>query len=201
VELAVQEIDSIGGVAATPGAAARKLVLVACDAAEDVDAAIAHLVGLGASAVIGLGETDVLLRAVQSQTAPAGVLTFSTAIAPEAVNSLLDADLMWLAAPTVEQRVPVTLALLSGLERRLAPERAEPLRLAVLVPSDSAGRAVLSALRSQPFQGAPLAALERQGGRVRIDRIPRTRRDRPRSSQRIASLRRTSCWWQVCQTC
>jgi ABC-type branched-subunit amino acid transport system substrate-binding protein len=179
VQLAVEEINEQGGIPARDNAAARHLLLIGCDATADVDRAASHLAMLGARAIVGLTDSEQMLQVVRTRAISSGMVTLSAAIAPESINSLLDADLAWLMTLTVEQRVPLLEATLRLLEQHLRAERSQPLRLALLFCYDSAGRAGVAALRTYEFDGKPVGSTEEQTGRVRIDRYPDTAADIP----------------------
>jgi ABC-type branched-subunit amino acid transport system substrate-binding protein len=177
VQLAVEEINEQGGIPARDNGAARPLLLIGCDATAELDRAASHLATLGARAVVGLTDSEQLLQVVRAHAITSGMLTLSTAIAPDSINSLLDADLAWLMTLTVEQRAPLLEAALRALEQHVRAERSQPLRLALLFNYDSAGRAGLAALRSYELDGHALGATEEHAGRVRIDRYPETAGD------------------------
>lgn len=201
VQLAAEEINAAGGVPATSlwqdannaknnTHAPRKLVLVQCDVGAVVgqaDRAAAHLARLGAGAAIGLTESDGLLRVLRTQTLPSGVLTMSTAIAPDGINALLDADLSWLVALTVEQRAPLTYALLAELEQHLQAQRAAPPKLALVSRRSTSGDAELAVLLAYKQDGQPLGALEAVTDRLRVDRYPS---DAPERAALLESYRR-----------
>ncbi|HTU60391.1 MAG TPA: hypothetical protein VMF89_18195, partial [Polyangiales bacterium] len=84
----------------------------------------------------------------------------------------MDADLAWLMALTVEQRIPLFETMLTSLQEHLRAERAAPLRLALMFRYDGAGRAGLSALREHELDGIQLGAPEQHAGRIRVDRYP-----------------------------
>jgi hypothetical protein len=171
-QLAVEEINAAGGIPLRDGGEPRSFLLIGCDATRDVDRAATHLAMLNARAVVGLTDSEKLVQVVRKQGIPASMLTLGLAIAPESINSLLDADLAWLMALTVEQRAPLIDTLLGLLQQRLRDGRSEPLRLAVLFRYDGSGRAWLSALRDHDLDGNPLGVPELHAGRVRIDRYP-----------------------------
>jgi hypothetical protein len=177
VQLAVEEINDRGGIPARDSADARKLLLVGCDAGANRDRAAEHLASLGVRAVLGLSDSDQLAHLLGSQLLAANVLTLSTALASDGINSVLDADLAWLLALTVEQRAPVLEAVLSALEQHLQDERSEPLKLALLVRYDTVGRAAVSALRSHELGGVSIGMPERNPERLRVDRYPDTAAD------------------------
>ena len=172
VQLAVEEINERGGIPARDRPEPRSLLLIGCDSTVSVDRAAAHLAALGARAIVGLADSEQLLQVVRAHAIAVSMVTLSLAIAPDSVSSLLDADLAWLMAPTVEQRTPLLETTLRSLQRRLATERSAPLRLALMFRYDGAGRAGLSALREHELDGIQLGAPEQHAGRIRIDRYP-----------------------------
>ena len=172
VQLAVEEINLRGGIPARGRVQPRSLLLIGCDASNSVDRAASHLSVLGARAIVGLTDSEQFLQVVRVHALPASMVLLSLAIAPDSVNSLLDADLAWLMALTVEQRTPLLETMLSSLEQRLRQERAAPLKLALMFRYDGAGRAGQSALREHELDGIQLGTPEQHAGRIRIDRYP-----------------------------
>jgi len=187
VQLAVEEINERGGIPARDRPESRSLLLIGCDSTSSVDRAASQLATLGARAIVGLTDSEQLLQVVRAHALPASMLTLSVAIAPDSVNSLLDADLAWLMALTVEQRIPLLQTMLSGLQQHLQAERAAPLRLALMFRYDGAGRAGLSALREHKLDGIQLGAPEQHAGRIRVDRYP----DNPDAAQALVATYRS----------
>jgi ABC-type branched-subunit amino acid transport system substrate-binding protein len=177
VQLAVEEINAHGGIPARDRPEPRSMLLLACDATSNLDRATTQLTSAGARAILGLSDSEQLLQVVRAHAIAAGIVTLSTAIAPESINSLLDADLAWLMSLTVEQRAKLLDTALGALEQHLAAERSEPLRVALLFRYDGAGRAGLAALRDHELDGHPLGVPDLHAGRVRVDRLPDTELD------------------------
>lgn len=172
VQLAVEEINEHGGIPARDRPEPRKLLLIGCDSSVSVDRASAQLATLGARAIIGLTDSEQLLQVVRAHAIAASMVSLGVAIAPDSVNSLLDADLAWLLALTVEQRIPVLETTLSSLQLHLSEQRKAPLRLALMFRYDGAGRAGLAALREHELDGIQLGATDQHADRIRVDRYP-----------------------------
>jgi len=187
VQLAVEEINERGGIPARGRAEPRSLLLIGCDSSVSVDRAATQLAALDARAIIGLTDSEQLLQVVRVHAIAASMVTLSTAIAPDSVNSLLDADLAWLMALTVEQRIPLLETMLRSLQEHLRVERAAPLRLALMFRYDGAGRAGLAALREHELDGIQLGAPEQHAGRIRVDRYP----DNAEAAQALVSTYRS----------
>jgi ABC-type branched-subunit amino acid transport system substrate-binding protein len=178
VQLAVEEINDGGGVPAPQGGGARMLLLVGCDATRDPLRAAKHLMDLGALAVIGPAERETASNVLVSTAAMSGSVLFSPAAITADADEVFDADLGWSMAPTIEQRAPLVNAALAGLASELSAQRARPLKLAVLYRDDLWGRAHLTSLQRQTFDGESLMPPLRANSRARFDRMPTQAADR-----------------------
>jgi ABC-type branched-subunit amino acid transport system substrate-binding protein len=168
--LAVEEINAAGGIPSDAGHA-RPLVLLSCDASEDVTRAATHLiVDLDIQAIIGPDSTRDPVPLATKLAIPNGVLMISPTLSPADSADLSDNDLLWTMVPNDLQRAALMIDQVNALESALKVHRDTPdIKLSIVTPQGAVGASAISSLNTLTFGGEPLFRPSNLGKSVRID--------------------------------
>jgi len=164
IDLAIQELNAVvGGLPAESGAVAMGALV--CDETVDPIRAAAHLVNVGAVALIGPSEGEHAAAVATQVTIEAGVLSLSPRSDDPALASLDDGGLAWQLSPSVAAS---GVAIASVLTRVEADMGVSPLRVAVVAGTDARSQATMEVLLdSMTFNGVD-AAENANGGNLRV---------------------------------
>lgn len=157
--LAVEAINSVGGVPG-PGSVTRPLVMVSCDeAAAGLDRAATHLINeLKVPAVVGPNVSQDVIDITGRYSAAGGTVLISPTAVASSIADLLDNDLTWSMVPSDEQRAPLMKQQLNEIERSLnTTEPGQPVKLAIISRDDALGNGTRSALNGLTLNGRTLA--------------------------------------------
>ncbi|HWA77428.1 MAG TPA: ABC transporter substrate-binding protein [Polyangiaceae bacterium] len=170
--LAIQEINSVGGVpAATSGGGARKLVLVSCDESTMLSRAAGHLVNdLDVPAIIGPNTSQDTIDVSTQTTVSGNTVVMSPTAVASSIASLIDDDLTWLMVPNDEQRAPLMLDQINELETRIKTERSvTTVKLGVVYRDDALGKGTQISLNKLIINGKGISDSINLGKNVYID--------------------------------
>lgn len=169
-ELAVTEINRVGGLPSSSGAA-RQLVLVSCDESTDLMRAGDHLVSeLRVPAIVGPNTSQDTLDLSTSVSIPGGTVVMSPTAVASSVGSLLDDDLTWLMVPTDVQRAPLMIDQINALEAELEKDRnSSSVKLGVVFRNDALGIGTRTSLNDLVLNDRPLADPVNLGNHVHIN--------------------------------
>jgi ABC-type branched-subunit amino acid transport system substrate-binding protein len=168
--LAVEEINAAGGIPSDAGHA-RPLVLLSCDASEDVTRAATHLIAdLDIHAIVGPDSIRDPVPLATKLAIPNGVLMISPTLSPADSADLSDNDLLWTMVPNDLQRAALMIDQVKALESALKVQRDNPdLKLSIVTPEGAVGASAISSLNTLTFGGEPLFRPSNLGKSVRID--------------------------------
>jgi branched-chain amino acid transport system substrate-binding protein len=169
--LAVEEVNSAGGVKLRAANDSHPLVLVSCDSARDLSRAARHLIDdLGVSAIVGPNTSQDTLDLATQLSIESGTLLVSPTAQASSIADLLDHDLSWLMVPSDLQRAPLLVARIEALAAQLASERTgRPLRLGVVLRDDVLAQGARAALSTLQWNGEPVSSQSGAAQNVRID--------------------------------
>jgi ABC-type branched-subunit amino acid transport system substrate-binding protein len=180
LQLAVEQINAAGGVPDAQTRMPRPLALVACDTADSPLRAGRHLIeDLGVPAIIGPNTSEDTLELTTRLSVDKRTLTLSPTAMASSLRDLADADLSWLMVPSDAQRAPLMQAQIHELERALARDRSEPIKLSVLYRDDVFGHGVRLTLSSLTIHGKPLSHPDNLGSTVQISMYAPSLNDMP----------------------
>jgi ABC-type branched-subunit amino acid transport system substrate-binding protein len=158
VQLAVEELNAVGGVPGT-GPATRPLVLVQCDEIADLDAAANHLVNeLKVPAIVGPNVSQDVITVSQKYSIKGGTVLITPTAVASSISDLEDNDLTWQFIPSDEARAPLMVKQINELEDLLRGERPDRnIRLSIIHRNDALGTGTRVSLNDLPFNGMSLA--------------------------------------------
>ncbi|HEY2734814.1 MAG TPA: ABC transporter substrate-binding protein, partial [Polyangiales bacterium] len=183
--LAVEQIDSAGGVPIANGRA-RPLAMIACDESRDLLRASRHLVSdLGVSAIIGPDTTQDMLDLARKLTIASGTLLMSPSALAASISDLVDQDLAWTMVPHDSDRAALMVDQVGAIERALHAQRGSgPLKLGIVFRNDALGQSTRVSLDQLSFNGAGLTDPINLNDHVRVDPYEP---DAPEQSALVAS--------------
>lgn len=167
LELALKELNDVGGIPAPGSERRRPLALLACDEAKDGARAAAHLANdLEVAAIVGPWSSGVALKVGPRITVPAGTLMLSPGATAPSLSRISGGKLVWrtAASDAHQARALTQLIPLVEAEQRVAWEIPDPpegnVRVAMIVRGDSYGAELAQATIESglSFNGRTLAA-------------------------------------------
>lgn len=155
VMLAIEELNSAGGLPIGKDAKSRPLVLVACDESADLIRAGQHLVSdLHVPAIIGPNTSQDTLNLASTLAIDAGTLLITPTGVASGIAELDDRELVWQMAPNDTQRAPLMMKEINDLERDLRAKRnVSSLKLGILYRDDALGQGTRASLNALVFNG------------------------------------------------
>ena len=167
--MAVEEINATsasGGILQSAAAGdARKLVMVSCDANDNLPRAATHLISeLHVPAIVGPNLSQDTLDLTTGDpsiglpsSAQAGTALFSPAAFASSVATIPDNGLTFMMVPSDIQRVPLLKAQINALEAKLKLDRGKAtIKVAIYYRNDAGGLGTRDGLSSLTVNGAPL---------------------------------------------
>jgi branched-chain amino acid transport system substrate-binding protein len=156
--LAVELINSTGGIPGKTSADANKLVMVSCNATENLEAAAQHLVDAGVPAIVGPNSSQDTLDVSTKVTIKAGVVVITPSALAASIAALVDDGFTWLLVPTEVQRAPLMINQIQAFETAIKQaEEDRPVRLAIAYRDDAVGIGTKTSLSSVVLNGKPLS--------------------------------------------
>ncbi|MBK7580565.1 MAG: ABC transporter substrate-binding protein [Myxococcales bacterium] len=177
VKLALNEFEqSAVGLPVKNSTERRRVAVIACDDANDQEAAASHLAKtVRAPIIFGPAFSSVTLDIATKVTIPAGSLLFSFSATSPAITDLNDKGLVWRTCPSdALQAIPMA-ALVTDLESEIRIEQSipagTPIRVAMTVLGDAYGTGLANAASALiKFNGK--AANDNGDNFLRIDYKP-----------------------------
>jgi branched-chain amino acid transport system substrate-binding protein len=168
--LAIEQINAVGGVPASSGAA-RPLVLVSCDESTNLVRAAEHLVkDLKVPAIIGPNTSQDTIDVSNKVTVPGGTVVITPTAVASSITALDDEGLTWLMVPSDKQRAPLMMSQLGELETQLKDERGLSLvNLGIVFRNDALGVGTRTSLNELVLNGKGLTDPLNLGNHVEID--------------------------------
>jgi len=170
--LAVEEINAVGGIPASPtSGATRPLVVVSCDESTDLSRAATHLVTeLHVPAIVGPNTSQDTITVSNNFTIQAGTIVMTPSAVASGIRELVDNDLTWLMVASDVQRAPLMIQQINELERQLKTDRMKTtLKLGIVYRNDALGKGTATSLNSLIFNGKSLSDPINLGNNVQID--------------------------------
>jgi branched-chain amino acid transport system substrate-binding protein len=171
--LAVEEINSIGGIPSSEAGNAHPLVMVSCDTSVDLVRAATHLAtDLKVPAIVGPNTSQDTLDVSNKVTIQAGVVVVSPTAVAASIADLLDNDLTWLMIPTDDQRTPLMIKDINNMETSLKASRGvSTIKFSIVYRSDALGVGTRNSLNTLKINGAALTDLANAGSATGNARI------------------------------
>jgi ABC-type branched-subunit amino acid transport system substrate-binding protein len=181
MQMAVEELNALGGVPLQPGAEpSRPLLLVACDESKNGERAAQHLTDdLRVAAILGPTGSQVSLDVTTRVTIPKNTLTLSPTALAESLAELSDNDMSWLMVPSDAQRGPLLRHQIATLERALRKERGRDLKLGMVFQDDALGAGTRAALVELTWNDEALSLASNLGTHVHLASYDPTRDTHP----------------------
>lgn len=170
--LAIEQINAVGGVpSGSTSTKVRKLVMLSCDEATDLQRAGGHLVqALRVPAIVGPNTSQDTLELSTTLTVPAGTVVMTPTGVASSIASLSDDDLTWLMVPSDVQRAPLMISQINELETALKADGSKTaVKLGIIFRNDALGIGSRTALNDLRINGKPLADSVNLGKNVLID--------------------------------
>lgn len=157
--LAVEEVNSAGGIPSSTAGVGRPLVMVSCNAATDLVRAAKHLVDdLKVPAIVGPNNSQDTLDVSNKVTISAGVAVLTPTAVAASISDLLDNDLTWLMIPSDDQRAQLMIKQINDLETALKEQRGTAsVKLSIIYRDDALGVGTRNSLNRLALNGAALA--------------------------------------------
>jgi len=168
--LAIEQINAVGGVPASSGAA-RPLVMVSCDESTNLVRAAEHLVkDLKVPAIVGPNTSQDTIDVSNKVTVPNGTVVITPTAVASSITALDDDDLTWLMVPSDNQRAPLMISQLGELETQLKDERSlTMIKLGIVFRNDALGVGTRTSLNELVLNGKGLTDPVNLGNHVEID--------------------------------
>src|SRR5688572_6163854 len=157
--LAVNEINSLGGIP-SPSGGARQLVMVSCNESDGAwKRAGVHLVDeLKVPAIVGPNTSQDTIDVSTQISVPGGTVMMTPSAVASEIGDLSDDDLTWLMVPSDVQRAPLMIRQINELERQIKAERGvETVKLSVITRGDALGIGTRTSLNSLRLNDRPLS--------------------------------------------
>ncbi|HEX7670643.1 MAG TPA: ABC transporter substrate-binding protein [Polyangiaceae bacterium] len=177
--LAVEEIDSAGGIPGATSADSRPLVMVSCDESTLPLRAAGHLItDLHVPAIVGPNTSQDTLDISNKLSVRSGTVLISPTAVASSIPDLLDDGLTWLMVPSDVQRAPLMMSQINALETRLKDERSKTtVKLGVVYRDDALGIGTRTSLNSLVLNGKALSDPLNLGTNVQITPYDYTQTD------------------------
>ncbi|HVW27205.1 MAG TPA: hypothetical protein VHC69_17685 [Polyangiaceae bacterium] len=178
-QLAVEEINSVGGVPGPTIDAPRSLVLVSCDESTNLLRAGGHLITeLHVPAIVGPNTSQDTLDLSNKLSIAGGTVVMTPTGVASSIADLMDDDLTWLMVPSDVQRAPLMISQINALETQLKQARNESqVKLGVIYRNDALGVGTRTSLDTLTLNGQPLSTQINAGGNVKISPYDYTQPD------------------------
>lgn len=161
--LAVKQLNAAGGIPG-PDMTPRKLVLVSCDEAGNLDGSVNHLIHeLKVPAIVGPNVSQDVIEISTGQSVPAGTVLISPTAVASSIRHLNDNNLTWTMVPSDEQRAPLMKHQISALEKQLRGTSGRAMKLAIVHRNDALGTGSAGALNDLVFNGPTVAQAVAEG--------------------------------------
>lgn len=173
--LAAEELDAPapgGGLPpATPGGAARPLVVVSCDEGADVLPAARHLVeDLRVSAIVGPTTGEHVVDVTQQVSAKNGTLVMAPTSLVSSLALLADDGLTWRDVPSDAQRAKLVIQQITDLETVIrSTRRVTSVKLGVVFRGDAAGTSTRDSIAGKLIINGHFIGDPENAGNVSID--------------------------------
>lgn len=176
--LAVNEINRVGGVPSASGPP-RKLVMLSCNAADDVKRAASHLVeDLHVPAIVGPNTSQDTIDVTNEVSVPGNTVLLSPSAVASSIVGLSDHDLTWLMVPTDVQRAPLMLQGINEIETQLKADRGlSAVKLGIVFRDDALGAGTRASLDTLKLNGKPISDSSNFGKNVLVDPYKGTAKD------------------------
>lgn len=157
--LAVEEVNTAGGIPSSTAGVGRPLVMVSCNAATDLVRAARHLVDdLKVPAIVGPNNSQDTLDVSNKVTISAGVAVLTPTAVAASISDLLDKDLTWLMIPSDDQRAQLMIKQINDLEAVLKQQRGtETIKLSIIYRNDALGMGTRNSLERLVLNGFALS--------------------------------------------
>lgn len=158
-QLAIEQINRVGGVPSTTAGENRKLVLLSCDESTMLRAA-EHLVNeLHVPGIVGPNTSQDTLDLSNKYTIKGGTVVMTPTGVASSITGLLDNDLTWQMVPTDVQRAPLMISQINEIEAQIKKDRGDSsaVKLGVIFRDDALGSGTRTALNSLTLNGKPLS--------------------------------------------
>ena len=168
--LAIEEVNTAGGVPGPTSSESRPLVMVSCDESTSLLRAAGHLItDLHVPAIVGPNTSQDTLDVSTKLSIRSGtVLVTPTAVA-SSIPDLLDNDLTWLMVPSDVQRAPLMIKQINTLETSLKSDRTKGvIKLGVVYRADALGIGTRTSLNALTLNGKALSDPLNLGTNVQI---------------------------------
>lgn len=156
-QLAVEEINKIGGVPAAAAGQNRKLVLLSCDESVNLERAARHLVDeLHVPGIVGPNTSQDTLDLSSKHSVKGGTVVMTPTGVASSITALIDNDLTWQMVPTDVQRAPLMIQQINEIETRLKSTRSATVKLGIVFRDDALGIGTRTALSNLVLNGKPI---------------------------------------------
>jgi ABC-type branched-subunit amino acid transport system substrate-binding protein len=168
--LAVEEINTVGGVPGTSISGSRPLVLVSCDESTNLQRAGGHLItDLHVPAIVGPNTSQDTLDLSNKLSIAGGTVVMTPTGVASSIADLTDDDLTWLMVPSDVQRAPLMISQLGDLETKLKQDRSVArIKLGVIYRNDALGIGTRTSLDTLVINGKPVSDPVNLGQNVKI---------------------------------
>jgi ABC-type branched-subunit amino acid transport system substrate-binding protein len=169
-ELAVEEVNDVGGVPGSTIDGSRPLVLVSCDESTDLMRAGGHLItDLHVPAIVGPNTSQDTLDLSNKLSIGTGTVVMTPTGVASSIADLTDNDLTWLMVPSDVQRAPLMISQIGDLETQLKQDRSVArVKLGVVYRNDALGTGTRTSLDSLVINGKPISDPVNFGQNVKI---------------------------------
>jgi ABC-type branched-subunit amino acid transport system substrate-binding protein len=159
--------------------AARPLVVVGCNPADDVLKATRHLVeALRVPAIIGPVAGEDVVSATQQVSAKGGTLVMTPTSPVSSISNLADDDLTWRAVPSDAQRAKLVIEQINELETLLrTTRRLTNIKLGIVHPSDALGVSARDSISTKLILNSRFISDAANAGFVSVDGYPKGDKD------------------------
>lgn len=157
-QLAIEQINKVGGVPSATAGEGRKLVLVSCDESTMLRAA-EHLVDeLHVPGIVGPNTSQDTLDLSNKYTIKGSTVVMTPTGVASSITGLLDNDLTWQMVPTDVQRAPLMINQINEIETKLKADRGlSTVKLGIIFRDDALGSGTRTALNSLTLNGKPIS--------------------------------------------
>ena len=173
--LAVEEVNTNGGIPTGVAGSSRQLVMVSCNTTGGLVRAATHLVqDVRVPAIVGPNTSQDTLDVSNKVTIQAGVVVISPTAVAASITGLLDNDMTWLMIPSDDQRAKLMMKNISDLEGSLKAKRgSNSIKLSIIYRNDALGVGTKNSMDQLTLNGALLSDVTNAGdpvnGKVHID--------------------------------